>query len=174
MVVLVMICYGGVWWVYGGCTVGGWMSLDRDRLGISTPHDPTNNPPTPTSPLIPPPTHPTNQQSPLSPTPLPPSPLKPTDLLAERLPGISETAAIFAGVDVTKEPIPVLPTVHYNMGGIPTNHFGEVIAPKKNADGTVDHDHIIPGCVSVVCGWVGRNGRGKRACRCCCWWWWWS
>ncbi len=51
----------------------------------------------------------------------------PPDLLAERLPGISETAAIFAGVDVTKEPIPVLPTVHYNMGGIPTNHFGEVL-----------------------------------------------
>jgi succinate dehydrogenase (ubiquinone) flavoprotein subunit len=48
----------------------------------------------------------------------------PTDLLAERLPGISETASIFAGVDVTKEPIPVLPTVHYNMGGIPTNHHG--------------------------------------------------
>merc|ERR1711865_187756 len=51
----------------------------------------------------------------------------PADLLAERLPGISETAAIFAGVDVTKEPIPTLPTVHYNMGGIPTNHFGEVL-----------------------------------------------
>jgi succinate dehydrogenase/fumarate reductase flavoprotein subunit len=47
-------------------------------------------------------------------------------VLKERLPGISETAAIFAGVDVTKEPIPVLPTVHYNMGGIPTNHHGEV------------------------------------------------
>jgi succinate dehydrogenase/fumarate reductase flavoprotein subunit len=51
----------------------------------------------------------------------------PPELLAERLPGISETAAIFAGVDVTKQPIPVLPTVHYNMGGIPTNHFGEVL-----------------------------------------------
>merc|ERR1719163_1848483 len=51
----------------------------------------------------------------------------PPEKLAERLPGISETAAIFAGVDVTKEPIPVLPTVHYNMGGIPTNHLGEVI-----------------------------------------------
>ena len=50
----------------------------------------------------------------------------PAELLAERLPGISETAAIFAGVDVTKEPIPVLPTVHYNMGGIPTNYKGEV------------------------------------------------
>ena len=47
-------------------------------------------------------------------------------MLKERLPGISETAAIFAGVDVTKEPIPVLPTVHYNMGGIPTNYHGEV------------------------------------------------
>jgi succinate dehydrogenase/fumarate reductase flavoprotein subunit len=53
------------------------------------------------------------------------------ELLHERLPGISETAAIFAGVDVTKEPIPVLPTVHYNMGGIPTNHLGEVLKPTK-------------------------------------------
>jgi succinate dehydrogenase (ubiquinone) flavoprotein subunit len=53
----------------------------------------------------------------------------PSDLLAERLPGISETAHIFAGVDVTKEPIPVLPTVHYNMGGIPTNYMGEVVNP---------------------------------------------
>ena len=51
----------------------------------------------------------------------------PPELLAERLPGISETAAIFAGVDVTKEPIPVIPTVHYNMGGIPTNYKGEVL-----------------------------------------------
>jgi succinate dehydrogenase/fumarate reductase flavoprotein subunit len=58
----------------------------------------------------------------------------PPEVLKERLPGISETAAIFAGVDVTKEPIPVLPTVHYNMGGIPTNHHGEVtfwMLPKK-------------------------------------------
>jgi len=53
----------------------------------------------------------------------------PSELLAERLPGISETAHIFAGVDVTKEPIPVLPTVHYNMGGIPTNYLGEVVNP---------------------------------------------
>merc|ERR1712070_602986 len=53
----------------------------------------------------------------------------PPETLAERLPGISETAKIFAGVDVTKEPAPVLPTVHYNMGGIPTNHLGEVIRP---------------------------------------------
>jgi succinate dehydrogenase (ubiquinone) flavoprotein subunit len=53
----------------------------------------------------------------------------PAESLHERLPGISETAKIFAGVDVTKEPIPVLPTVHYNMGGIPTNWKTEVIAP---------------------------------------------
>merc|ERR1719215_441909 len=69
----------------------------------------------------------------------------PAELLKERLPGISETASIFAGVDVTKEPIPVLPTVHYNMGGIPTSHWDEVICPKKNADGSIDHDAIVPG-----------------------------
>ena len=50
----------------------------------------------------------------------------PPELLHERLPGISETAKIFSGVDVTKEPIPVLPTVHYNMGGIPTNFKTQV------------------------------------------------
>ena len=55
----------------------------------------------------------------------------PADLLAERLPGISETASIFAGVDVTKEAVPVIPTVHYNMGGIPTNWKGQVIKPTK-------------------------------------------
>ena len=52
-------------------------------------------------------------------------------ILHERLPGISESAEIFAGVDLTKEPIPVLPTVHYNMGGIPTNYWGEVLAPDQ-------------------------------------------
>src|SRR5471030_1373802 len=52
-------------------------------------------------------------------------------VLHERLPGISETAKIFAGVDVTRQPIPVLPTVHYNMGGIPTNYFGEVISSRE-------------------------------------------
>lgn len=52
----------------------------------------------------------------------------PPQQLASRLPGISETAMIFAGVDVTKEPIPVLPTVHYNMGGVPTNYKGQVPA----------------------------------------------
>lgn len=51
----------------------------------------------------------------------------PQDLLAERLPGISETARVFAGVDVTKEPVPVCPTVHYNMGGVPTNWRTECI-----------------------------------------------
>merc|ERR1712070_736133 len=64
----------------------------------------------------------------------------PPEILNERLPGISETAAIFAGVDVTKEPIPVLPTVHYNMGGIPTNWKAQVIT--KGADG---EDVIING-----------------------------
>ncbi|KAL7646296.1 UNVERIFIED_CONTAM: hypothetical protein RMT77_003205 [Armadillidium vulgare] len=59
--------------------------------------------------------------------------------LAARLPGISETAMIFAGVDVTREPIPVLPTVHYNMGGVPTNYKGQAIT----SDGKVDK--IIPG-----------------------------
>jgi succinate dehydrogenase (ubiquinone) flavoprotein subunit len=69
----------------------------------------------------------------------------PADLLNERLPGISETAAIFAGVDVTKEPIPVLPTVHYNMGGIPTNHYGEVIQAKYDAQGNHTGDDVVPG-----------------------------
>jgi succinate dehydrogenase (ubiquinone) flavoprotein subunit len=69
----------------------------------------------------------------------------PADLLNERLPGISETAAIFAGVDVTKEPIPVLPTVHYNMGGIPTNHHGEVIQAKYDSKGNHTEDVVVPG-----------------------------
>lgn len=69
----------------------------------------------------------------------------PADLLAERLPGISETAAIFAGVDVTKEPIPCLPTVHYNMGGVPTNHHGEVLQTKFDANGDYLADDIVPG-----------------------------
>lgn len=70
----------------------------------------------------------------------------PPDLLAERLPGISETAAIFAGVDVTKEPIPVLPTVHYNMGGVPTNHHGQVLQTTVDPK-TGEHisDDIVPG-----------------------------
>ncbi len=68
----------------------------------------------------------------------------PADLLAERLPGISESARIFAGVDVTKEPIPVLPTVHYNMGGIPTNYWGEVLRPTADQP-----DAVVPGLMAV-------------------------
>lgn len=64
-------------------------------------------------------------------------------IIHERLPGISETAKIFAGVDVTKEPIPVQPTVHYNMGGIPTNTHGEVVF--YNQDG----QHIVPGLMAI-------------------------
>jgi succinate dehydrogenase / fumarate reductase flavoprotein subunit len=74
------------------------------------------------------------------------------ETLELRLPGISETAKIFAGVDVTKEPIPVLPTVHYNMGGIPTNVYGEVLRPTKdNPDATVEGLMAIgeAACVSV-------------------------
>ena len=52
------------------------------------------------------------------------------EVIEERLPGIAETAKIFAGVDVTREPIPVLPTVHYNMGGIPANYSGAVVTLK--------------------------------------------
>jgi len=65
-------------------------------------------------------------------------------VIEERLPGIAETARIFAGVDVTREPIPVLPTVHYNMGGIPSNYHGEVVCPK---DG--DPEAIVPGLMAV-------------------------
>ncbi|MAM62072.1 succinate dehydrogenase flavoprotein subunit [Maritimibacter sp. UBA3975] len=68
----------------------------------------------------------------------------PAEALAERLPGISESAKIFAGVDVTKEPIPVLPTVHYNMGGIPTNYFGEVLNPTSRSP-----NRIVPGLMAV-------------------------
>ncbi|AFO90110.1 succinate dehydrogenase flavoprotein subunit [Phaeobacter inhibens] len=68
----------------------------------------------------------------------------PAEALAERLPGISESAKIFAGVDVTKEPIPVLPTVHYNMGGIPTNYWGEVLNPTAD-----DPTAVVPGLMAV-------------------------
>ena len=66
------------------------------------------------------------------------------DILKTRLPGISESARIFAGVDVQRAPIPVLPTVHYNMGGIPTNHMGEVLNPKPN-----DPKAIVQGLMAV-------------------------
>jgi succinate dehydrogenase (ubiquinone) flavoprotein subunit len=86
----------------------------------------------------------------------------PAPVLKERLPGISETAHIFAGVDVTKEPIPILPTVHYNMGGIPTKWNGEVV--KKGADGK---DEVVPGllaCGEVACASVhGANRLGANS-----------
>jgi succinate dehydrogenase / fumarate reductase flavoprotein subunit len=83
-------------------------------------------------------------------------------ILAERLPGIIETAKTFAGVDLTRQPVPVVPTVHYNMGGIPTNFHGEVVAPK---DG--NPDAVVPGlfaigeaaCVSVH----GANRLGSNS-----------
>jgi succinate dehydrogenase / fumarate reductase flavoprotein subunit len=83
-------------------------------------------------------------------------------ILHERLPGISESAKIFAGVDVTKEPIPVIPTVHYNMGGIPTNFHGEVVTLKNG-----NPDEVVPGlmalgeaaCVSVH----GANRLGSNS-----------
>ncbi len=66
------------------------------------------------------------------------------EILHARLPGISETAKIFSGVDVTKQPIPVLPTVHYNMGGVPTNYHGEVVTLKgKNPD------TVVPGLMAI-------------------------
>ena len=68
----------------------------------------------------------------------------PPEALAERLPGISESAKIFAGVDVTKEPIPVLPTVHYNMGGVPTNYWGEVLNPTAE-----DSNAVVPGLMAA-------------------------
>ena len=84
------------------------------------------------------------------------------EVIHERLPGIAESAQIFAGVDVTREPIPVLPTVHYNMGGIPTNYHGEVVTLK---DG--NPDSVVPGlfaigeaaCVSVH----GANRLGSNS-----------
>ena len=83
-------------------------------------------------------------------------------VLAERLPGISESAKIFGGVDVTREPIPVLPTVHYNMGGIPTNYKGEVLNPTDQ-----DEDNIVPGLMAVgeaACASVhGANRLGSNS-----------
>jgi succinate dehydrogenase / fumarate reductase flavoprotein subunit len=84
------------------------------------------------------------------------------EVIHERLPGISETAKIFAGVDTTKQPIPVLPTVHYNMGGIPTNYHGEVVQLRNG-----NPDSVVPGlyaigeaaCVSVH----GANRLGSNS-----------
>ncbi len=80
-----------------------------------------------------------------------------SDVLWERLPGITETAKIFAGVDATKEPIPVLPTVHYNMGGIPTNYHGEVLRPTKD-----DPDAVCPGLMAIgECASVSVHGANR-------------
>ncbi len=99
------------------------------------------------------------------------------EVIEERLPGISESARIFAGVDVTREPIPVLPTVHYNMGGIPTNYQGQAVTLRGD-----DPDVIIPGlmaigeaaCVSVHgANRLGSNSLldlivfGRAAAQCC-------
>lgn len=79
------------------------------------------------------------------------------DVLHERLPGISETAKIFAGVDVTKDPIPVLPTVHYNMGGIPTNYHGEVVTLYNG-----DPDAVVPGLMAIgEAGCVSVHGANR-------------
>ena len=67
-----------------------------------------------------------------------------TDVIEERLPGIAETAKTFAGVDITKDPIPVLPTVHYNMGGVPTNYYGEVVSSDNVGD-----EYVVPGLMAV-------------------------
>ena len=79
------------------------------------------------------------------------------EVLRERLPGISETARIFAGVDTTREPIPVLPTVHYNMGGVPTNFHGEVVT----LDGD-DPDSVVPGLMAIgECACVSVHGANR-------------
>ena len=86
----------------------------------------------------------------------------PAEVLRERLPGISETAMIFAGVDVTKSPIPVLPTVHYNMGGIPTNWKAQVLRPTKE-----EPNRIVPGLLAAgeaACASVhGANRLGANS-----------
>ncbi len=83
-------------------------------------------------------------------------------VLHERLPGISESAKIFAGVDLTREPIPVLPTVHYNMGGIPANYHGEVLNPTAD-----DPDRVVPGLMAAgeaACASVhGANRLGSNS-----------
>jgi len=79
------------------------------------------------------------------------------EVLQERLPGISETAKIFAGIDTSKEPIPVLPTVHYNMGGIPTNYHGEVVTLHEG-----DPDRVVPGLMAIgECACVSVHGANR-------------
>jgi len=79
------------------------------------------------------------------------------DVLGERLPGITESAKIFSGVDATKEPIPVLPTVHYNMGGIPTNHMTQVLRPTAD-----DPDAVAPGLMAIgECACASVHGANR-------------
>ncbi|MFP6734807.1 MAG: succinate dehydrogenase flavoprotein subunit [Rhodospirillales bacterium] len=79
------------------------------------------------------------------------------EILLQRLPGITESAQIFAGVDATREPIPVLPTVHYNMGGIPTNYHGEVLRPTAD-----DPDAICEGLMAIgECASVSVHGANR-------------
>ena len=79
------------------------------------------------------------------------------EILMARLPGITETAKIFAGVDATKEPIPVLPTVHYNMGGVPTNYHGEALRPTDD-----DPDTVCQGLMAVgECGCASVHGANR-------------
>jgi len=81
----------------------------------------------------------------------------PAEVIHERLPGIAETTRIFTGVDVTKDPIPVLPTAHYNMGGIPTNHWGEVLRPTKD-----NPDAIVPGLMAAgECASASLHGANR-------------
>merc|ERR1719191_213860 len=100
----------------------------------------------------------------------------PTEQLASKLPGISETAKIFAGVDVTKEPIPVIPTVHYNMGGAPTNWKTQVLTMKGKKYSKDDHseaalksmtEEIVPGLMAAgeaACASVhGANRLGANS-----------
>jgi len=80
--------------------------------------------------------------------------------LHQRLPGISETAKIFSGVDVTREPIPVLPTVHYDMGGIPTNYHGEVLRPTP-----ANPDATVPGLMAIgEAACVSVHGANRLGC----------
>lgn len=79
------------------------------------------------------------------------------EIINQRLPGIAESAKIFAGVDVTKDPIPVIPTVHYNMGGIPTNYHGEVVTKKGK-----DPDKVVPGLMAIgEAGCVSVHGANR-------------
>ena len=82
------------------------------------------------------------------------------EVIEERLPGIAETSKIFANVDVTREPIPIIPTVHYCMGGIPTNYMGEVVRPTAT-----DPEAIVPGLMAVgEAGCVSVHGANRLGC----------